>query len=227
MVCVVPLPTAGKRGAGSGAEAMLEELSPLLGAELNIKKIEFISSADDLVTLKAKPNFRSLGKKFGKNTPLASEAVQALTSEALREFEAGKPLYVSVGNDSHELSAEDLTVVRRASGELVVKEESGYFAALDPVVTRELRLEGLARELVSRVQRLRKELGFAVSDRVTLTVGGPVEIQEAVMAFQKWIADEVLARRVTVGERMEGTHATTHTFDLDGQSVEVALERVG
>ena len=62
--------------------------------------------------------------------------------------------------------------------------------------------EGLARELVSRVQRLRKELGFAVSDRVTLSVGGPVEIQEAVKAFQKWIAFEVLALRVTVGERM-------------------------
>jgi isoleucyl-tRNA synthetase len=227
MVCVVPLPAVALRAPASRAEATLEELSPLLGAELNIKKIEFISSADDLVTLKARPNFRSLGKKFGKNTPLAAEAVQALSGEALREFEAGKPLYVSVGNDSHELSAEDLTVVRRASGEMVVKEESGYFAALDPVVTRDLRLEGLARELVSRVQRLRKELGFAVSDRVTLSVGGPVEIQEAVRVFQKWIADEVLARRVTAGERMEGTHATTHTFDLDGQSVEVALERVG
>jgi isoleucyl-tRNA synthetase len=227
MVCVVPLPAVAVRAAGGGrAEGVLEALAPLLAAELNIKKIEFISSADDLVTLKARPNFRSLGKKFGKNTPLASEAVQALTSEALREFEAGKPLYVSVGNDSRELSAEDLTVVRRASGELVVKEEGGYFAALDPVVTRELRLEGLARELVSRIQRLRKELGFAVSDRVTLSVGGPAEIQEAVKAFEKWIADEILARRVTVGERMEGTHAT-HTFDLDGKSVEVALERVG
>jgi isoleucyl-tRNA synthetase len=226
MVCVVPLPAVAQRGAGSGADALLEELSPLLGAELNIKKIEFISSADDLVTLKAKPNFRSLGKKFGKDTPLASEAVHALSSEALREFEAGKPLYLSVGNESRELSAEDLTVVRRASGELVVKEEGGYFAALDPLVTRELRLEGLARELVSRVQRLRKESGFAVSDRVTLSVGAPAEIQEAVKAFEKWIADEVLARRVTVGERMEDTHATTHTFDLDGQSVEVALERV-
>ena len=134
-------------------------------------------------------------------------------------------MYVSVGNDSRELGAEDLTVVRSAAGELVVKEEGGYFAALDPVVTRELRLEGLARELVSRVQRLRKELGFAVSDRVTLSVGGPAEIQEAVKAFQKWIADEVLALRVAVGERIEGTHAT-HTFDLDGQNVEVALERV-
>ncbi|HMJ19057.1 MAG TPA: isoleucine--tRNA ligase, partial [Gemmatimonadaceae bacterium] len=159
MVCVVPPVAAASGSAGGRREGMLEELSPLLAAELNIKKIDFISSADDLVTLKAKPNFRSLGKKFGKNTPLASEAVQALTSDALREFESGKPLYVSVGNDSHELSAEDLTVVRTASGELVVKEESGYFAALDPVVTRELRLEGIARELVSRVQRLRKELG--------------------------------------------------------------------
>ncbi|HEY3747075.1 MAG TPA: isoleucine--tRNA ligase [Gemmatimonadaceae bacterium] len=226
LVCVVPLPGVGGRSGASRAEAMLEELSPLLAAELNIKKIEFISSADDLVTLEARPNFRSLGKKFGKKTPLASEAVQALSGEALREFEAGKPLYVSVENESRELSAEDLTIVRRASGELVVKEESGYFAALDPVVSRELRLEGFAREVVSRIQKLRKELGFAVSDRITLFVGAGAEIQEAVRAFQRWIADEVLAVRVNIEDKIDDTHAT-HTFDLDGQSVQVALERVG
>jgi len=226
LVCVVPTHGAASKGAQARAEGMMSELSPLLAAELNIKKVEFISSADDLVTLKAKPNFRSLGKKFGKDTPLAAEAVQALSSDALREFEAGKPLYVSVGNESRELGHEDLTVVRTASGELVVKEEGGYFAALDSVVTRDLRLEGLAREIVSRVQRLRKELGFAVSDRITLFIAGGAEIQEAVNAFQKWIADEVLALKVRVGEQIDGTHAT-HTFDLDGQSVEVALERVG
>jgi isoleucyl-tRNA synthetase len=226
MVCVVPSPGVLYKGAEARAEGLLEELSPLLAAELNIKKIEFISSGADLVTLKAKPNFRSLGKKFGKSTPLAAEAVQALTSDALRDFETGKPLYVSVGNDSHELSAEDLTIVRSASGELVVKEEGGYFAALDPEVSRELRLEGLARELVSRVQRLRKEFGFAVSDRITLSVAAADEIQEAVKAFDKWIAAEVLAVKIFVGGKIEGTHAT-HTFDLDGQNVEVALERVG
>jgi isoleucyl-tRNA synthetase len=226
MVCVVPLPGVVFRGAQARAEAVLGDLSPLLAAELNVKNIEFISSADDLVTLEAKPNFRSLGKKFGRNTPLASQAVQALTSEALRDFEAGKPLYVSVENESRELSAEDLTVVRRASGDLVVKEEAGYFAALDSSVTRDLRLEGLARELVSRIQRLRKELGFVVSDRITLFVGAGAEIQEAVTAFQTWIVDEVLAVRLSIGEKIEGTHAT-HTFDLDGQNVQVALERVG
>jgi len=151
--------------------------------------------------------------------------VQALSSEALREFETGKPLFVSVENESRQLSAEDLTVTRSAVGELAVKEEAGYFAALDPVVTRELRQEGLARELVSRIQRLRKELGFAVSDRVTLAVAGDEEIQEATKAFQQWIASEVLAVEVSVGEKNE-THAT-HTFDLDGQSVQVALARVG
>jgi isoleucyl-tRNA synthetase len=224
MVCVVPV-HGGSTAAGSGAQSMLQELSPLLAAELNIKEIGFITTAADLVTLKARPNFRSLGKKFGKETPLAAEAVQALASDALREFEAGKPLYVSVGNESRELSAEDLTVVRTASGDMVVKDEGGYFAALDPTVSRELRLEGLARELVSRIQKLRKELGFAVSDRITLSVGGGAEIQEAGKAFQKWIADEVLALKVDLGERIEGTHAT-HAFDLDGQGVEVALERV-
>jgi isoleucyl-tRNA synthetase len=226
MVCVVPLTPVVYKGAEARAEGLLDALSPLLGSELNIKKIEFISSAADLVTLKARPNFRSLGKKFGKETPLAAEAVQALASDALRDFEAGKPLYVSVGNESRELSPDDLTIVRTASGELVVKEEGGYFAALDPVVSRELRLEGLARELVSRVQRLRKELGFAVSDRITLSVAAGDEIREAAKAFEKWIAAEVLAVRVSIGEKIDETHAT-QAFDLDGQSVEVALERVG
>ena len=225
MVCVVPSP-AIRSGGAAKAEALLSELSPLLAAELNIKKVEFITSAATLVTLKAKPNFRSLGKKFGKETPLAAEAVQALSSDALRDFEAGKPLYVSVGNESRQLGAEDLTIVRSASGDMVVKEEGGYFAALDPTVSRELRLEGLARELVSRVQRLRKELGFAVSDRITLMVAAGEEIQEAVRAFEKWIAAEVLAVRVVLGEKIEGKYAT-HAFDLDGQNVEVALERVG
>jgi len=225
MVCVVPSP-AIRSGGTAKAEALLSDLSPLLAAELNIKKIEFITSAATLVTLKAKPNFRSLGKKFGKETPLAAEAVQALSSEALRDFEAGKPLYVSVGNESRQLDAEDVTIVRSASGDMVVKEEAGYFAALDPTVSRELRLEGLARELVSRVQRLRKELGFAVSDRITLMVAAGEEIQEAVRAFENWIAAEVLAVKVVVGEKIEGKYAT-HAFDLDGQNVEVALERVG
>lgn len=108
----------------------------------------------------------------------------------------------------------------------MVKEEAGYFAALDPTVTRELRLEGLARELVSRIQRFRKESGLAVSDRIRLVVGADAEVQEAVAAFKKWIADEVLALDVRVGGQIDSKYAT-QTFDLEGQSVTVAIERAG
>jgi isoleucyl-tRNA synthetase len=107
-----------------------------------------------------------------------------------------------------------------------VKEEGGYFAALDPSVTRELRLEGLARELVSRIQRFRKESGLAVSDRIRLVVRADAEVLEAVAAFKKWIADEVLALDVRVSEQIDSKYAT-QAFDLEGQSVTVAIERAG
>jgi isoleucyl-tRNA synthetase len=221
MVCVVP--------RDSDADD-LHPLVPLLQAELNIKTVTFASSADDLVTLEAKPNFRALGKKFGKQTPLAAAAVAAFTSEALRRFERGEELEVAVENESHPLSLDDMTIVRRASGDLVVKDEGAYFAAIDPTVTPELRREGIARELVSRVQRLRKELDFAVSDRITLHVFGDDDTQEAVGQYRDWIAEEVLALDVQVEVALahDGSEdRAAHLLDLDGRAVRVALTRIG
>ncbi|HXC24746.1 MAG TPA: isoleucine--tRNA ligase [Gemmatimonadaceae bacterium] len=216
MVCVVPY--------GADAE-MLKPLVSLLATELNVKDVVFASSADDLVTLEARANFRSLGKKFGKQTPLAAAAIQAFGSEALRRFEHGGDLEVAVGNESHPLSPDDITIVRRAAGDLVVQEEGGYFAAIDPTVTPELLREGIAREIVSRVQRLRKELGFAVSDRITLKVFGDDTVQDVVMHYREWIAEEVLALDVPVAPLGNEDNAT-HRLDLDGRHVDVAITRI-
>jgi isoleucyl-tRNA synthetase len=221
MVCVVA--SKGVHGSNAGVRG-IDRLIPLLADELNVKDVSFLSSADALVTLEAKPNFRSLGKKFGKQTPLAAAAVAALASEALLAFEKGEPLVISVGDDARKLDPEDLVIVRRASGDLVVKEAGGYFAAIDPAVSPELRSEGLAREIVSRIQRMRKETGLAVSDRINLSIAGPTEIVEAVQSHRKWIADEVLAREIIVGERIEPHHAV-QSVDIDGQAVGIAFER--
>ena len=212
MVCVVP-DTGG-----------IEKLIPLLADELNVKDITFLTSADALVTLEARPNFRSLGKKFGKQTPLAAEAVSNIESDVLAAFEKGEPLTIVVGDDQRQLDQEDLVIVRRASGNLVVKEEAGYFAAIDPTVTPELRAEGLAREIVSRIQRMRKEAGFAVSDRISLWVTGTAEIEEAVRKHADWISEEVLARELIVGEAA-GKHHVMQTVDIDGQEASIAFER--
>jgi isoleucyl-tRNA synthetase len=215
LVCVAPLTHVVAIGP----------LLPLLAAELNVKSIKLASSSDDIVTLEAKPNFRGLGKKFGKNTPLAAKAIAGLGNEALRAFEHGEPLALSVGNESRLLDHEDLTIVRRATGDLLVKEEDGRFAAIDPAVTPELRQEGLAREFVSRVQRLRKESGLAVSDRIRVLVTGNQEIDEAIRVYHEWIAAELLAREIVIGGFEASAYHATQTMDIDGILVRVAFTK--
>jgi isoleucyl-tRNA synthetase len=218
MVCVVP---------DLGGD-LLGSVLPLLESELNVKQVELATSADALVTLEAKPNFRSLGKKFGKATPLAAKAVTALSADALRAFERGEPIAISVGNESRTLDPEDVTIVRRASGDFVVEESAGYFAAIDPTVTAELRAEGLARELVSRVQRMRKEAGLAVSDRIVLTVTGDETVRRMVNAHRDWIAAEVLAREIVLADEIEDHHLAVQTVELDEEiAARIALTRVG
>jgi isoleucyl-tRNA synthetase len=215
MVCVAPGLTE-------------EALAPVLGvlsAELNIKSIELATSADALVTLEAKPNFRALGKKFGKKTPLAAEAVTRFTSAHLRDFEHGDELLVTVDGETHGLDADDLAIVRRASGELVVQEAGGFFAAIDPAITPALRLEGLARELISRVQRMRKEAGLDVSDRIRLHIAGDQPIVGAVAAHRAWIADEVLATVLHVGDETHENMQARQQLDLDGIHATLALTR--
>jgi isoleucyl-tRNA synthetase len=207
-------------------ERMLEELAPLLATELNVKRVEFASSADTLVTLEAKPNFRSLGKKFGNRTALAAQAVAAFTSDELRGFVHGEPLEMAVDGVTHLLTLDDVTIVRRASGNFVVQEEMGFFAGVDPTLTGELKTEGLARELVSRVQRMRKEAGLAVSDRIVLTIAGGHEMHDVLEQHGPWIAAEVLAAELVVRDGLSGNYDATQTVDLDGVTAYVAITKV-
>jgi isoleucyl-tRNA synthetase len=216
LVCVAP----------NVDDRTLAPLVPLLEMELNVKRVDFASSADALVTLEAKPNFRSLGKRFGKKTPLAAEAIKAFTNDQLRLFVAGEPLVVTVDGETHALDHDDITIIRRASGALVVEEDGGFFAAIDPTVTTELRREGVARELISRVQRMRKEAGLAVSDRIALTVGGMDEIRAVITAHSEWIASEVLATELGFAEELTGRYDAMQELDLDGVQARVAFTRI-
>jgi isoleucyl-tRNA synthetase len=202
-------------------------LVPLLEAELNVKHVDFLSSADSLVTLTAKANFRTLGKKFGKLTPLAAEAIAALETHDLRTIQDGGQVHVSVDGREYAIDAADVTISHRAAGDLVIQEGRGYVAALDVTLTPALVDEGLAREVIRGVQGLRKDSGLAVSDRIRLAVRGDPAAEAAVRTHQEWIAGEVLARSLTVGSPDAGDVAfdATRIIDLDGRMVHIALTR--
>ena len=204
-----------------------DTLLEILRHELNVHAVEFMHAAEELVTLSAKPNFKALGAAFGKRTPKVAEAIRALDSAALAAFRRGEGLSVEVEGESVALSAEHFDVVQSARGSFATADEGGFTVALDPTITPELRLEGLARELVNRVQNLRKESGLEVQDRIRLGIFGDGEILDVTRAWGQTVADETLALELETGSvtDFEGYEASREV-DLDGVAGTIALARV-
>ncbi|MBC8088968.1 MAG: class I tRNA ligase family protein, partial [Phycisphaerae bacterium] len=227
MQCVVP-----------GDPAMAMTLASLLAAELNVKAVTFIQSADGLVSLEGKANFRALGKKFGKETPQVAAAVSDIGLPELRTLASGGSVTIEVGGVERLIEPDDVTIIRRASGDAVVQEAGGYGVALDTTVTPELRAEGLSREVISRIQRLRKEAGLEVSDRIEAVVDADDEVEAAVVQFRDRIMEETLAVRVLLGEDAAspfqgsdgadvhaGSWTATQVTDVEGRPVRIALRK--
>jgi isoleucyl-tRNA synthetase len=209
---------------GYGVDAALLEI---LRDELNVHAVEFMDRAEELVTLSAKPNFKALGAAFGKRTPKIADAIRALDSAALAAFRRSEPLSVDAEGESVALAAEHLDVVQSAKGSFATMDEGGFTVALDPTITPELRLEGLARELVNRVQNLRKESGLQVQDRIRLGIFGDGEILDVSRAWGEFVAAETLAVELETGSvtDFEGYEASREV-DLDGVTGNVAIARV-
>jgi isoleucyl-tRNA synthetase len=194
------------------------ELLEILRDELNVKRVEFMGAAEELVSFSARPNFKALGAKHGKRTPLVADAIRGIDSPALAAFLSGAPLRASVEGEEVTIAAEDFELVQTARGELAIAAEGGFTVALDPAVTPELRSEGLSRELVNRVQRLRKDAGLEVADRIRLGVAGGAEVLGVVAEHRDFIAGEVLALVVETFEDAlpADRFAATREVDLDG-----------
>ncbi len=201
------------------------ELVAVLKDELNVKEVRFLQRSEQLVALRAQPNFRVLGKRFGGRTQEAAARIRELADEALRKFRAGsEPLRIEVGGEAHELAAEEIEVREEPQGELVVETDAGYTIALDPHIDEALRREGWAREIVSRVQRLRRDSGLDVSDRIELTVAATGEIYDAAKEYERYIAHETLAERIAL---VKESNALEHGEDveLDGSKARIELKK--
>ncbi|NIS35696.1 MAG: isoleucine--tRNA ligase, partial [Actinobacteria bacterium] len=156
------------RAVVPGGRRLSEEMLDVVRDELNVKEVGFLSSSEGLVRLSAKPNYRSLGQRFGKQTNDAADRIRALSEEQLRAYQAGDAVTIRLDDVDHQLGVDDLEVIQEASGNLAVKGEGAYTVALDPELDDELRAEGLARELVNRIQRLRRDAGLEITDRIDL-----------------------------------------------------------
>ncbi len=203
---------------------MLDQLLELLRTEVNVKAIEVVASDTELVRLRAKPNFRSLGKRYGKRTPAVAAAAVSLSPDQLRGLEQGTPATIQVDGQVATFQPEDVVVEREVASDWLVGSDGPFVAALDPRLTQELRLEGLAREVVNRVQRLRKEAGYVYTDRIGLWIAGDGPVLEAVRGHADFIQAETLARKLELGSRAPSPDLEQQV-DIDGHGVVVGVQR--
>jgi isoleucyl-tRNA synthetase len=201
-------------------------LLAILQSEVNVKRIDIAESDTELVRLKGKANFRSLGKRYGKETPAVAKAVELLTPDHLRALETGSQVSRQVNGAEVVYFPEDVVVEREVATSWLVASDGPFVAALDPAIDADLAAEGLVRELVSHIQRLRREAGYDVSDRIALGIEAPQVVLAAAGAHREFIMTETLARHLDAGAGIAAADLR-QAVDVDGHDVTFSLRRHG
>jgi isoleucyl-tRNA synthetase len=191
---------------------------------VNVKEIDVVASDTDLVRLRAKPNFRTLGKRYGKRTPAVVAAAAGLTAGQLRGLEGGSPATLELEGEPVTFLPEDVVVEREVASDWLVQSSGPFVVALDPHLDDALRREGLAREVVNRVQRIRKEAGYLYTDRIVLWIDGDPPLADAVKAHSGFIRGETLARGLKVGARAPAADLE-QPVEIDGHRAVVGVQR--
>ncbi|HEV8682821.1 MAG TPA: isoleucine--tRNA ligase [Actinomycetota bacterium] len=209
----------------SGDRSALEPLLSLVAEELNLKEVVFSESAEELAEWRAKPNFRVLGPRLGPRVKDIAAALAADDGSRASALARGESVTVAVDGGQISLTPGDVDLVQETRAGWGAAAEGGLTVALDLEVTPDLRLEGLARDLVRLIQDARKAAGLEVTDRIDLAIEASGKTAEAVAAHREWIAGEVLAVRVDDGAPEGWDGARRELAELDGVEVGITLRR--
>ena len=172
----------------------IERLGEIVRAELNVRELEFVSEEGELVSYAVKPNYRSLGPRFGKAMPQVAAAIGALDPGHAAEAAKGqRKIGINVEGSEHPLESEDLLLTMEAIEGYEVEAAAGRAVALALELDDGLRREGLAREVVHAVQNARKEAGLKITDRISLGLGGDADLLDAARENEDYVTGETLA----------------------------------
>jgi len=216
-----PLAKAFVVTADPKVRSLLKTVDSVISDEINVKGIEFSEDEHKFVTFKAKPNFRILGKKVGSKMRAVQHAVKRLPYSKLQEFmETGAlSLHLEEGGRI-ELTKEDIEIVRIIQDGVVAMHEAGLTVALEVSLTEDLIVEGFAREVVNKLNTMRRECDFSVTDRITVCMDTSEKAKGWILAWREYIQEETLATSLTFTKN-EGK-----AWDLNGEMATIAIERV-
>ena len=211
-------------GLGSvAARLSAQDLQALIAGELNVVEVAVTADVSTLATLQARANFKALGRRLGKKMKPVAQAIAAADRASITAWRAGQ----SVDIEGEAIGPDDVQIVQQASGDGALASDGDVTVLLDTTVTEALRREGLAREVISKVQQLRKDSGFEVEDRITLEVDADDEaLLSSLQAHGGLIGAEVLAPEGAQAATLEATGADVTVLDIVGTPLRCRVARV-
>jgi isoleucyl-tRNA synthetase len=209
---------------GDAKAELTPELVDIVADELNVKAFEFVEEEGALVNYRLLPDNKALGPRFGPKFPQVRAALAAADAgQVARRVQAGLPVTLQVDGEEVELAPEEVLVQTQPGEGLAVAAERGVTVAVDAIITPELRAEGLAREIVRRVQTMRKEAGFNIEDRITTWYLAENEMADVVRAWGDYIRAETLSSDLVAQAPPPDAYSETHT--VDGASIMLGVKR--
>lgn len=190
----------------------IEAMSQLILDEVNVKELEFVEG--DMLEKKVKCNFRVMGKKFGKLMKAVAAAVGTLSQDAINELSVNGSVQVDVDGQTVEIVREDVEIVSEDIPGWTVANDGALTVALDLEITEELKNEGMAREIVKRIQAYRKSSGFEITDHIHVVLSHDDNLQKAVEAYHDYICSQVLADKLEFGAPESGEELDFEDFKI-------------
>lgn len=186
-------------------KAEILAVANLIKHEVNVKEIEFIDDASGILVKQIKPNFRTLGPKYGKQMKDIAAVINGFTQQDIQAFERQGTKEITLDGEKLTLTLDDVEITSQdIEGWLVASSSTGLVVALDATITDELRAEGIARELVNRIQNLRKDTGLEVTDRIRILLQQQDTLEKAVRSNEAYIKAETLANEILFADTLQG-----------------------
>ena len=199
----------------------LAKVEELIKSEVNIKNIEIIDRKSSVIKRSAKPNFKALGAKVGKDMKAVTGPIFAMTNEQIQDIENGNALAIEVNGNSYAIGKEDIEIVTADIPGWQIMNDGIYTVALDLEITDTLKLEGVARELVNKIQNLRKDKDFEVTDKIRVEIAEHPYTNEATKAYNEYICGEILADSLEIVAQL----STQDTVDIDSNEIKILLSK--
>ncbi|MEM1218235.1 MAG: isoleucine--tRNA ligase [Bacteroidota bacterium] len=185
-------------------QSQVEKIKDLVLAEVNVKEFEYLTETEGIIQKKVKPNFKTLGRRLGKHMKAGAQAIAGLSQDDIAAIERTGTYTLHVDGEQYELTTEDLEITAQDIPGWLVANDGALTIALDITLTDELLAEGMARELVNRIQNLRKDKDFNVTDRIEVSLQKHEAVEAAVAQFGAYIQHETLANTLNLKEELQG-----------------------